>query len=100
MNRQINQIKELKIEIDNLKIKHDKEIKELNKEIKEIKDQNKELIKSNQKLIDMFTEQEKKFSFSFRNGKNYTLYNNGKTAEKTRGGNDWNCKYLYRNWSK
>ena len=91
VNKQIYQIKELKIEIDNLKIKHDKEIKELNKEIKEIKDQNKELIKSNQKLIDMFTEQEKKFSFSFRNGKNYTLYNNGKTAEKTRGGNDWNC---------
>ena len=84
VNRQINQIKELKIEIDNLKIKHDKEIQELYKEIKEIKDQNKE-------LIDMFTAQEKKLSFSFRNGKNYTLTNNGKTAEKTNGGNSWNC---------
>ena len=87
VNRQINEIKELKNEIEILKIKHDKEISELNTEIKEIKEQNK-------KLFNLFNQQNEKFSFSFREGMNYTLSNNGKTAEKTSGGDDWNCTII------
>ena len=87
LNRQINEINELKAEFENLKIKHDKEISELNKEIKEIKEQNKE-------LLDLFKQQNKEFFFCFRNGTNYTLTNKGKTAEKTSGGNYWNCTII------
>ena len=80
VNRQINEIKELKAELENLKIKHDKEIKEIKEE--------------NKKLFDLIMQNNKEFSFSFRKGTNYTLSNNGKIAEKTSGGDDWNCTII------
>ena len=103
MNRQINEIKELKNEIENLKIKHDKDIKEIkeqnNKEIKklyqeieDIKKLSKGVIIHNQQLFDSF--KEKDLKFNFRKGTNYTLSNNGKIAEKTNGGNWWNCTII------
>ena len=116
MNRQINEIKELKNEIENLKIKHDKEIKEIKeqndieikelyKEIKELKDQNdkkikelyteiEEIKKQSIELIKSNKKKENEYSFSFRKGTNYTISNNGKTAEKTKGGIGWNCTII------
>ena len=89
VNRQKIEIKELKTELDNLKIKHDREINELKEEIKQIKAQNKKMFILNQEVL--FKNQKEDFSFCFRKGINYTLNKNGKIAEKTSGGNDWNC---------
>ena len=35
-----------------------------------------------------------KYNFCFRNGLNYTLSKDGKVAEKTSGGNRWNCSII------
>ena len=90
MKRQKNEIKELKTELENLKIKHDREINELKEEIKQIKEQNKKIFIQNQEVFKL-KQQKEDFSFCFRKGINYTLSKNGKIAEKTSGGNTWNC---------
>ena len=84
MSKQNYEIKELKAEIENLKNKYDNEINKLNKEIKEIKEQNKELINLNQNIFYLFKQQNNELYFNFREGINYTLSNNGKTAKKNK----------------
>ena len=58
----------------------------------DVKKLSKEVIIHNQQLFDSF--KEKDLKFSFRKGTNYTLSNNGKIAEKTNGGNWWNCTII------
>ena len=80
------QINDLKREIKELKNKYNEDIEKLNNEIINLKNTNKKILK----LI----EEKDKFTFCFKNGLNYTLSKNGKIAEKTNGGNNWNCSII------
>ena len=94
INVLFQQINELKIENKNLKNKYEKDINELKKEIIEIKEQNNYLIDSLKKLKiseEKNNQPDDYFNFCFRKGINYTLSKDGKIAEKTSGGYDWNC---------
>ena len=44
--------------------------------------------------IEVIKEDDTKFSFQFKEGKNYTLSNNGLIATKNEGGDDWNCTII------
>ena len=89
------------------------QLNNLNNEIKLLKEENKELKKSNEKLLKLYNElknnidnMDKKFNslqteessdifkFRFREGKNYTISDNGRIATKISGGNSWNCTII------
>jgi hypothetical protein len=83
------ELKDLKEEIKELKNKNKEDIEKLNNEIIYLKN-------TNEKILKLFEEiqNKDKFRFCFRNGPNYTLSKNGKIAEKTNGGNNWNCSII------
>lgn len=83
------ELKDLKEEIKVLKNKNKEDIEKLNNEIIYLKN-------TNEKILKLFEEiqNKDKFRFCFRNGPNYTLSKNGKIAEKTNGGNHWNCSII------
>ena len=89
------------------------QLNNLNNEISLLKKENKELKKSNEKLLKLYDElknnidkMDKKinslqnedssgtFKFRFREGKNYEIYDHGRIATKTSGGDNWNCTII------